>query len=82
MNVQESPLLPQDTAPSLRYALSKWMREVAIKLNRYDTTNDVIIDFASKGLVLKDTQSPAHYWRVTVSTLGALVVTDLGTGKP
>lgn len=47
-----------------------------------DTTDDVIIDLATKGLVLKDTQGTPHYWRVTVSTLGVLTTTDLGTTKP
>lgn len=47
-----------------------------------DTADDLIVDLATKGLVLKDTQGTPHYWRVTVSTLGLLVVTDLGTTKP
>ncbi len=47
-----------------------------------DTTDDVIIDLATKGLVLKDTQGTPHYWRLTISTLGVLVITDLGTTKP
>ncbi len=47
-----------------------------------DTTDDVIIDLATKGLVLKDTQGTPHYWRVTISTLGVLTTTDLGTTKP
>jgi peptidoglycan hydrolase-like protein with peptidoglycan-binding domain len=47
-----------------------------------DTTDDVIIDLATKGLVLKDTQGSPHYWRLSVSTLGVLVTTDLGTTKP
>ena len=47
-----------------------------------DTTDDVIIDLATKGLVLKDTQGTPHYWRVTISNVGALVTTDLGTTKP
>ncbi len=47
-----------------------------------DTTDDVIVDLATKGLVLKDTQVIPHYWRVTVSILGALVTADLGVGKP
>ena len=47
-----------------------------------DTTDDLIVDLATKGLVLKDTAGTPHYWRVTVSTLGALVTTDLGTTKP
>lgn len=47
-----------------------------------DTTDDVIIDLATKGLVLKDTQATPHYWRVTISNVGGLVTTDLGTTKP
>jgi hypothetical protein len=47
-----------------------------------DTTDDIIVDLATKGLVLKDTQVTPHYWRLTVTTLGVLTTTDLGTGKP
>jgi hypothetical protein len=47
-----------------------------------DTTSDVIIDLATKGLVLKDTQGTPHYWRVTIDTTGALTTTDIGTSKP
>jgi len=47
-----------------------------------DTTDDVVIDLATKGLVLKDTQGTPHYWRITISTVGVLVITDLGTTKP
>lgn len=47
-----------------------------------DTTDDLIVDLATKGLVLKDTQGTPHYWRITISNVGALVITDLGTTKP
>jgi len=47
-----------------------------------DTTDDVIIDLATKGLVLKDVADPPHYWRVSVNVLGALVTADLGHTKP
>lgn len=46
------------------------------------TTDDLIVDLATKGLVLKDTQGTPHYWRLTVTTLGVLVTTDLGTTAP
>jgi hypothetical protein len=46
------------------------------------TTDDVIIDLATKGLVLKDTQGTPHYWRVTINNVGTLVTTDLGTTAP
>lgn len=45
-------------------------------------TDDLIVDLATKGLVLKDTQATPHYWRVTVSVLGVLTTTDLGTTAP
>jgi len=47
-----------------------------------DTTDDLIVDSATKGLVLKDTQATPHYWRITVNNVGVLVITDLGTTKP
>ncbi len=47
-----------------------------------DTTDDLVVDNAAKGLVLKDTQGTPHYWRVTVNNVGLLVITDLGTTKP
>ena len=46
------------------------------------TADDFLCDNSARGLVLKDTQGTPHYWRVTVSTLGALVTADIGTTKP
>jgi hypothetical protein len=45
-----------------------------------DTTDDLIIDDSDAGLVLKDTDGV--YWRVQISTAGALTTTSLGTTKP
>ena len=47
-----------------------------------DTTDDLVVDDATQGLVLKDTQGTPHYWRITVDNTGTLVITDLGTTKP
>ncbi len=47
-----------------------------------DTVGTIIIDTATTGVVLKDTQGTPHYWRLTVDTSGSLVTTDLGTTKP
>jgi hypothetical protein len=41
-----------------------------------------VSDTAAAGIVLKDTQGTPHFWRVTVSNAGALVITDLGTTRP
>lgn len=46
------------------------------------TTDDLIVDLDTTGLVLKDNAGTPHYWRVTVNTAGSLVVTDLGTSPP
>lgn len=48
----------------------------------FQVAGDHTVLDATKGLVLKDTQAIPHYWRVTVSNVGALVVTDLGTSAP
>jgi len=47
-----------------------------------DTTDYLIVDLATKGLVLKDTAGTPHYWLLSVNTSGVLVTTDLGTTKP
>lgn len=57
-------------------------KDLWLTVGKFYTVNDVIIDLATKGLVLKDTQGTPHYWRVTVSTLGVLTTSDLGTGLP
>jgi hypothetical protein len=51
-------------------------------IEEVDIEGDVIVDDATKGLVLKDTQGTPHYWRVTIDNTGTLVITDLGTTKP
>lgn len=43
---------------------------------------DFAVTDSAKGLVLKDTQATPHYWRVTVSTIGVLTTTDIGTTPP
>ena len=47
-----------------------------------DTTDYIISDDATKGVVLKDTAGTSHYWRLNVSTIGVITTTDLGTTKP
>lgn len=54
--------------------------EAGRMINGVDTTDDVIVDSATRGLVLKGTDG--HYWRITVGPLGLLTQTDLGTTKP
>lgn len=49
-------------------------------LKGVDTTDDLIVDLTTKGLVLKSPD--AHYWRLTVDNTGVITTTDLGTTKP
>ena len=45
-----------------------------------DTTDDIITDSTTKGTVMKSPNG--HYWRATISDLGVITWTDLGTTKP
>lgn len=45
-----------------------------------DTTDDVITDSTAKGPVMKSPNG--HYWRASISNLGVVTWTDLGTTKP
>lgn len=45
-----------------------------------DTTDDIITDSTAKGPVMKSPNG--HYWRATISNLGVVTWTDLGTTKP
>lgn len=58
------------------------LNSVSRTIKGVDATDDLIVDSATKGLVLKDTQGTPHYWRITISNVGAIVITDLGTTKP
>lgn len=46
------------------------------------TNSDIVVESSSKGLILKDTQSTPHYWRITISNAGVLTTTDVGTSLP
>jgi hypothetical protein len=45
-----------------------------------DTTDDIISDSIAKGIVMKSPNG--HYWRSSISNLGVVMWTDLGTTKP
>lgn len=45
-----------------------------------DTTDDIITDSTTTGPVMKSPNG--HYWRATISNLGIVTWTDLGTTKP
>lgn len=52
----------------------------ATRSGKVYSDTDIGIDSTTLGVILKDTAG--HYWRVNVSTTGALVTADLGTTKP
>lgn len=49
---------------------------------RITKSGDILLINAANGLILKDAAGTPHYWRVTISTLGVLTTTDLGTTIP
>jgi hypothetical protein len=56
---------------------------VRIKSNgTFKASEDVLVSNETKGIVLKDGNSTPKYWRLTVSTSGSLVITDIGTTEP
>jgi hypothetical protein len=85
MTVSAEQRLPASTDRTLAFSLYAIFRDFARAINspnRVDCSGDIIIDSATSGLVLKDAAATPHYWRVTVSTTGALITTDLGTTRP
>jgi hypothetical protein len=62
--------------------LYRWLGDLVRLLNKFTTTNDIVVDLGTKGLVLKDTQATPHYWRVTVDNTGTISTTDIGTEAP
>lgn len=56
---------------------------LALQIDKVITlSDDVRVNNADGGLILKDHQATPHYWRVTVSNVGVLIVTDIGTSLP
>jgi len=49
---------------------------------RITSGGDVLILANTNGIILKDDAGTAHYWRVTISSLGVLTTTDVGTTEP
>lgn len=67
-------------------ALREYEQDIVITVDaigiKITVGGDVFVSDSAKGIILKDTASPAHYWRVQVNTLGVLTTTDLGTTAP
>lgn len=61
-------------------AWQKWFISVFNGFKNVDTEGDIIVDSSSRGIVLKDSSN--IYWRVKISTGGALTTTSLGATKP
>jgi hypothetical protein len=96
MKIRANPLFPNDTKQLSRELGILW-RELATMVNSsiaetvssggrnrngqgVDTTDDVIIDDSDAGLVLKSPDG--DYWRIQVTNLGVLTITNLGATKP
>mgnify|MGYP007118305596 FL=1 len=95
--IRPNPLFPVDVKPLSRELGVLW-RELATNVNAtqdlidgnggtgnrfhggVDTTDDIIIDDSDSGLVLKSPDGT--YWRIQVTDLGVLTITNLGATKP
>lgn len=76
----ESPLLSQlRTLDDLKRFVEQVIHDAPAKPQ---VALGLVSDNAANGIVLLDTQTPPHYWRVTASNTGVLTTTDLGTGRP
>ena len=76
MKLSPTPKDTELTSP----AWQKWLSNIFEWSKKVETSGDVIVDSSSKGLVLKD--SSGTYWRISVSTAGAVSATDIGTSLP
>jgi hypothetical protein len=56
------------------------LNAVSRTIKGVDTTDDIITDSTTKGLVMKSPNG--HYWRSAISNVGVVTWTDLGTTKP
>lgn len=72
----------QDGRVETSHEYQRFFEDVVRSVTSRILTTDLVIDVATSGLVMKDTQSPPHYWRLTVDNTGALVTTDIGTTRP
>lgn len=75
-------IAPVPNNSELSFTWKDWFKTIWKFLNHPILENDIVFTNATKGIILKDTQGTPHYWRVTVSNVGALVITDLGTSYP
>lgn len=60
--------------------LTRWNDSAGTTTARFNKNVDLIFDSSARGLILLD--GAGHYWRISVSTLGVLTTTDLGTSPP
>lgn len=73
---------PVPNNDELSFTWKEWFKTIQRFLNKPVLTSDIVFTDATKGIILKDTQATPHYWRVTISNVGAIVTTDLGTTYP
>jgi len=70
----------EDTADKDAVSGYAGLNSVSRTVKGVDTTDDIITDSTTKGPVMKSPNG--HYWRATISNLGVVTWTDLGTTKP
>lgn len=71
-----------DSSQRLNVGVGGASEKLTVEGRIRSTNSDIAVEDNARGLILKDTQGTPHYWRVTVSTLGILTTSDLGTSLP
>jgi len=74
-----SPFNPRETDFNSD-TMKRWFSNIYNALTNIETSNNLVIDESSNGVVLKSPNG--HYWQIKVSDSGVLSQTDLGTNKP
>jgi len=75
-------IAPVPDNKELTFVWKDWLKAIRKFLNHPVLDNDIVFTDTTKGIILKDSQATPHYWRVTISNVGAIVTTDLGTTYP
>jgi hypothetical protein len=82
-----TPNVPDSSIPPpIGKALLDIYNDLRILAQQIDTvitlSEDLRVDSGSRGVILKDNQATPHYWRITISNVGVLIITDIGTSLP
>lgn len=85
MRDKTKSLLSMSTSPliggiGINTGASTPMEKLMVNGRIRSTSSDIVVEDASRGIIQKSPNG--HYWRETISNLGLIIWTDLGTSLP